>query len=72
MTTVAEGVEKQEELDLLWHMGCDQSQGYLHSPAVTASDFANLLQFGKGVLMQPAERPGDEDNEGQGALRSSG
>jgi diguanylate cyclase (GGDEF)-like protein len=64
MTTVAEGVEKQEELDLLWHMGCDQSQGYLHSPAVTAAEFGELLQFGKGVLMQPAEpaRP-DEDEE---------
>ncbi|MEO6079740.1 MAG: EAL domain-containing protein [Steroidobacteraceae bacterium] len=56
MTTVAEGVEKQEELDFLWHMGCDQSQGYLHSPAVTAEEFGNLLQYGKGVLMQPAER----------------
>ncbi len=31
MATVAEGVEKQEQLDFLWHMGCDQSQGFLHS-----------------------------------------
>jgi EAL domain-containing protein (putative c-di-GMP-specific phosphodiesterase class I) len=56
MTTVAEGVEKQEELDFLWHMGCDQSQGFLHSRAVTAAEFSELLQHGKGVLMQPAER----------------
>lgn len=56
MTTVAEGVEKQEELDLLWHMGCDQSQGFLHSAAVTATEFGDLLKHGKGVLMQPAEQ----------------
>jgi diguanylate cyclase (GGDEF)-like protein len=62
MTTVAEGVEKQEELDMLWHMGCDQSQGFLHSPAVTADEFAGMLQFGKGVLIQPAD-PDQSDEE---------
>ncbi len=62
MTTVAEGVEKQEELDFLWHMGCDQSQGFLHSRAVTAAEFAQLLQFGKGLLMQAAEQV-EEDEE---------
>jgi diguanylate cyclase (GGDEF)-like protein len=55
MTTVAEGVEKQEELDLLRHMGCEQSQGFLHSAAVTADEFALLLQHGKGRLILPAE-----------------
>jgi EAL domain-containing protein (putative c-di-GMP-specific phosphodiesterase class I) len=65
MTTVAEGVEKQGELDLLWHMQCDQSQGYLHSPAVTAAEFADLLQFGKGVLMQPAEHTNDDEDEAE-------
>jgi EAL domain-containing protein (putative c-di-GMP-specific phosphodiesterase class I) len=55
MTTVAEGVEKQEQLDLLWHLGCDQSQGFLHSPALSADEFAELLQHGKGMLVQPAE-----------------
>jgi diguanylate cyclase (GGDEF)-like protein len=71
MTTVAEGVEKQGELDLLWHMQCDQSQGYLHSPAVTADEFANLLQFGKGVLMQPAEHSDDDDEPVMPELRTS-
>jgi EAL domain-containing protein (putative c-di-GMP-specific phosphodiesterase class I) len=55
MTTVAEGVEKQEQLDLLWHLGCDQSQGFLHSPALPAHEFTELLQHGKGLLVQPAE-----------------
>jgi len=31
MTTVAEGVETQAQLDYLVREGCDESQGYLHS-----------------------------------------
>ncbi len=31
MTTVAEGVETQAQLEYLVHEGCDESQGYLHS-----------------------------------------
>jgi len=55
MTCVAEGVEKQEELDMLWQMGCDQSQGYLHCMPLQAAEFAAVLQNGKGVLVQPPE-----------------
>jgi EAL domain-containing protein (putative c-di-GMP-specific phosphodiesterase class I) len=40
MTTVAEGVEKAEELALLKSMGCEQSQGFLHSHAVPREEFA--------------------------------
>jgi len=54
MTTVAEGVEKQEELDLLWQLGCDQSQGFLHSAAVPADDFAAMLSKDNGIMPQPA------------------
>lgn len=61
MTTVAEGVERQEELDLLWQMGCDQSQGYLHCAPVPADEFAVLLRNGRGVLMQPAEVEAPEE-----------
>jgi diguanylate cyclase (GGDEF)-like protein len=55
LTTVAEGVETPEELNFLLQLGCDQSQGFLHSKAVTADEFAVLLQHGKGVLIQAAE-----------------
>ncbi len=54
MGTVAEGVEKEEELELLRHLGCESSQGWLHSPAVTAAEFTTLLREGKGALLRPA------------------
>ena len=44
MVTVAEGVENQEQLDALWHLGCEQSQGYLHSKPLSAEQFATFLE----------------------------
>ncbi len=58
MTSVAEGVERQEELDMLWQMGCDQSQGFLHCQPLPVDEFAQVLQHGRGVLMQPPEPAG--------------
>ncbi len=55
LTTVAEGVEHQQELDFLSRAGCSQSQGFLHSRAVPADEFASMLQHGKGEFIQPAE-----------------
>ena len=55
LTTVAEGVETQEQLDFLWQSGCDQSQGFLHSKPVTAEELAALLEHGKGSVILPAE-----------------
>jgi EAL domain-containing protein (putative c-di-GMP-specific phosphodiesterase class I) len=55
MTSVAEGVEKQEQLDALWHMGCDQSQGYLHCRPLQAGEFAAAIRSGRGTLLQPPE-----------------
>lgn len=44
MTTVAEGVETQAQLDYLIREGCDESQGYLHSRPVSRADFERLLR----------------------------
>src|SRR6185437_11174327 len=43
LSTVAEGVEREEELALLKALQCEQSQGYLHSPPLAAADFEALL-----------------------------
>ena len=43
MTTVAEGVETQGQLDYLRRAGCDESQGYLHSRPVPRVEFERLL-----------------------------
>ena len=43
MTTVAEGVETQGQLDYLARAGCDESQGFLHSRAVPRAEFEQLL-----------------------------
>jgi diguanylate cyclase (GGDEF)-like protein/PAS domain S-box-containing protein len=46
MTTVAEGVETPEQFEMLANLGCDQSQGYLHSRPLSASDLEPLLKSG--------------------------
>ncbi len=43
LSTVAEGVETAEQLRLLRTLGCEHSQGYLHSRPVTATKFEELL-----------------------------
>jgi diguanylate cyclase len=44
LKVVAEGVETNEQLELLRQLGCDQYQGYQFSPAVPAAKFAELLR----------------------------
>jgi diguanylate cyclase (GGDEF)-like protein/PAS domain S-box-containing protein len=46
MTTVAEGVETPEQFELLAHLGCDQSQGYLHSRPLPVADIEPFLKNG--------------------------
>jgi diguanylate cyclase (GGDEF)-like protein len=57
MQIVAEGVETQAQLDALWQLGCDQSQGYLHSKPVTSEQFVQLLQHGNGRYILPKDPP---------------
>jgi EAL domain-containing protein (putative c-di-GMP-specific phosphodiesterase class I) len=68
LTTVAEGVETQDQLDFMWQMGCDQSQGYLHSHPLPSNEFALLLEHGRGNLVRPPESAANsvpKDNQGR-------
>jgi len=49
MTTVAEGVENQAQLDYLIHEGCDESQGYLHSRPLPREELERLLGFARSA-----------------------
>ncbi|MCP4158327.1 MAG: EAL domain-containing protein, partial [bacterium] len=43
LSTVAEGIEKKEELDFLKDLGCNQYQGFYFSRAIPAGNFFELL-----------------------------
>jgi diguanylate cyclase (GGDEF)-like protein/PAS domain S-box-containing protein len=43
MTSVAEGVETRQQLDLLRAEGCGEAQGFLFSPAVSAAEVRRLF-----------------------------
>ena len=58
MTTVAEGVETPEQFDILTHLGCDQSQGYLHSRPLAVADLEPLLRG--AALQAPRTSPNSE------------
>jgi len=44
MTTTAEGVETEQQLDMLRTLGCTEMQGYLFSPARPATEIRRLLR----------------------------
>ncbi len=44
MTTVAEGIENQEQLDILRDLGCNFGQGYFFSPPVCLEDAIALIK----------------------------
>jgi diguanylate cyclase (GGDEF)-like protein/PAS domain S-box-containing protein len=41
--TIAEGVETEQQRNLLESFGCDYMQGFLYSPAVPAEEFARMI-----------------------------
>jgi EAL domain-containing protein (putative c-di-GMP-specific phosphodiesterase class I) len=54
MTTTAEGVETEPQLELLRLLGCTEMQGYLFSPAISAPEIAKLLVSPPGAVASAA------------------
>ncbi|MBI3712968.1 MAG: EAL domain-containing protein [Burkholderiales bacterium] len=52
MRVIAEGVENEDQLDFLRHRDCDEMQGYLFSPPVSAQEFATMLRKGKRIQLK--------------------
>ena len=44
ITTTAEGVETQQQIECLCMLGCTEMQGYLFSPAISAAEVLRLFQ----------------------------
>ena len=57
-TTIAEGVETPAALAAVRELGFDQSQGYLHSPAVSAEAFRRFLRPAGAAKADTARRTG--------------
>jgi EAL domain-containing protein (putative c-di-GMP-specific phosphodiesterase class I) len=51
---VAEGVETEEQLDLLKGIGCDMAQGYLFSRPLPANELVNWLKIYRSRLVPVA------------------
>jgi EAL domain-containing protein (putative c-di-GMP-specific phosphodiesterase class I) len=54
LTSIAEGVETTDQLELLRSLNCDQSQGYLHSRPVPAQQLEALLARQRAALLTAA------------------
>jgi diguanylate cyclase (GGDEF)-like protein len=54
MTTTAEGVETQAQLDMLRKLGCTEMQGYFFSPAKPAAEVMHLLRPRREVAVVAA------------------
>jgi diguanylate cyclase (GGDEF)-like protein len=62
LKVVAEGIEREEEMQMLKDFGCDQAQGYLISKALTASDMEAWIS---------KNRPGDDKDGDEPPLLQS-
>jgi len=57
MQTIAEGVETEQELEIIRKHGCEEVQGYLFSPPVTSTGASELIaKFGTHTKTAPPSR----------------
>jgi len=50
LKVLAEGVERQSQLDFLAHEGCHEIQGFYFSPPVAPEDVARIMTEGEGPI----------------------
>ncbi len=53
LKTIAEGVERNDVLELLRDLGCDEVQGYLYSPPLAAEQFSAWVRNRSPLLPDP-------------------
>lgn len=63
MTVIAEGVETNEQLNILRKYDCEEIQGYLFSPPISAKDFETFLQESQNQLSLGNEKIIAVDNQ---------
>ena len=56
LTTVAEGVEKPEQLELLAHLGCDRAQGFLLGKPVWPGEIDGTLEIKRMAVARRGSR----------------
>jgi EAL domain-containing protein (putative c-di-GMP-specific phosphodiesterase class I) len=54
LSVIAEGVETKEQRDFLVAQGCNACQGFLYSPAISASKFETFVQERNAAQTRPA------------------
>jgi diguanylate cyclase (GGDEF)-like protein len=54
MSTTAEGVETEQQRNLLHILGCTEMQGFLFSPAISAGEIRRLLRSHRGKAVSAA------------------
>jgi diguanylate cyclase (GGDEF)-like protein len=54
MTTTAEGVETEEQRNMLYTLGCTEMQGFLFSPAISTTEIRRLLLTHRGRAVSAA------------------
>jgi sensor c-di-GMP phosphodiesterase-like protein len=65
LKVVAEGVETEQQRDLLAAEGCDYLQGWLYGKAVSAREFSALLH-------EQAKQPGSASQSGSSSTVQTG
>ena len=67
MQVIAEGIERQEQVDLLRSLHCDHAQGWLYSRAINADAAAAMITerpvLGLGVDLEAADAEGRQRRE---------